>query len=174
MLEGQGFFQILGHGMGSVFVLLLMSVASIYIIVDRIIRLHKIGKINPGTGASALLDELRAVGEKASVSELERKLDEILDQLEKPFVYLATIGSTAPFIGLFGTVIGITKAFAQIAESGAAGFSVVSGAISEALVATAAGLAVAIPAMVAFNLLTNSVDLLRAKAERSINSKRND
>ena len=67
--------------------------------------------------------------------------------------------------------LGITKAFAKIAESGAAGFSVVSGAISEALVATAAGLAVAIPAMAAYNLLTNSIDRIRAKAERSINNK---
>lgn len=171
MLEGQGFIQILGHGMGSVFVLLLMSLASVYIIVERMIRLHRISKINPGTGSPVLFDELRAGDQKASASQLERKLDEILDQIEKPFVYLATIGSTAPFIGLFGTVIGITKAFAQIAESGAAGFSVVSGAISEALVATAAGLAVAIPAMAAYNLLTNSIDRLRAKAERSIHDK---
>lgn len=168
MLEGQSFFQILGHGMGAVFLLLLMSLASVYIIVDRVIRLRKVGKINPGTGDPVLCDQLQSGAKKGDKSALERQLDTILEEIEKPFVYLATIGSTAPFIGLFGTVIGITKAFAKISESGTAGFSVVSGAIAEALVATAAGLAVAIPAMVAYNLLTNQIDSLRSRAERFI------
>jgi biopolymer transport protein ExbB/TolQ len=68
---------------------------------------------------------------------------------------LATIGSNAPFIGLFGTVLGIIKAFQELsAGSGAAGAGVMSG-IAEALVATAVGLFVAIPALIAFNVFTS-------------------
>lgn len=71
---------------------------------------------------------------------------------------LATIGSIAPFIGLLGTVIGVMKAFKNLGGSGAAGANVVAVGISEALICTAAGLAVAIPAIVAFNWFTNRLN----------------
>ena len=64
---------------------------------------------------------------------------------------LGTIGSAAPFIGLFGTVVGIMRAFHSMAEAGAGGFAVVAAGISEALVATALGLAVAILAVAIYN-----------------------
>src|SRR5690606_35388603 len=74
---------------------------------------------------------------------------------ERYLAFLGTLGNNAPFIGLFGTVIGIIKAFADLAvgtaEGGSAGSSVVMAGISEALVATAVGIFVAIPAVVAFN-----------------------
>jgi biopolymer transport protein ExbB len=66
---------------------------------------------------------------------------------------IGTIGSLAPFIGLFGTVVGIIKAFHEMATQGSGGFAVVAAGISEALVATAAGLAVAILALAAYNYL---------------------
>ncbi|OGP81346.1 MAG: hypothetical protein A2Y95_10925 [Deltaproteobacteria bacterium RBG_13_65_10] len=66
---------------------------------------------------------------------------------------LGTIGSMAPFIGLFGTVVGIIKSFHQMAVTGSGGFTVVAAGISEALIATAAGLVVAVLAIVAYNYL---------------------
>ena len=71
--------------------------------------------------------------------------------LERGLVVLGTLGNNAPFIGLFGTVIGIIKAFNDLSINPEGGPSVVMGSISEALVATAVGLLVAIPAVIAFN-----------------------
>jgi biopolymer transport protein ExbB/biopolymer transport protein TolQ len=71
---------------------------------------------------------------------------------------LATIGSTAPFVGLFGTVFGIINAFVGMGESANAGISAVAGGIAEALVTTAVGLAVAVPAVWLFNYFTSKVD----------------
>jgi biopolymer transport protein ExbB/TolQ len=69
---------------------------------------------------------------------------------------LGTISSGAPFIGLFGTVVGIINAFRSMAASGQGGLGAVSAGISEALVTTAAGLLVAIPAVMAYNYFTNT------------------
>jgi biopolymer transport protein ExbB len=85
---------------------------------------------------------------------------------DKNLSTLATIGSNAPFIGLFGTVLGIIKAFHDLAlQSNAGGAQGVSSGISEALVATAVGLLVAIPAVVAFNLFQRRVKSATAEAE---------
>jgi biopolymer transport protein ExbB len=70
---------------------------------------------------------------------------------------LGTIGAVAPFIGLFGTVVGIMKAFKDMAAQPGGGFAIVSAGISEALIATAAGIAVAIEAVVLFNFFTSRV-----------------
>lgn len=78
---------------------------------------------------------------------------------------LATIGSNAPFIGLFGTVLGIIKAFHDLANQSGAAPQTVSTGISEALVATAVGLLVAIPAVIAFNLFQRRVKRATAEAE---------
>jgi biopolymer transport protein ExbB len=75
--------------------------------------------------------------------------------LRKALWILGSIGSTAPFIGLFGTVYGIMKAMKQIEVTGDTGFQVVAGGISEALVTTAVGIAVAIEAVVLFNAIQN-------------------
>lgn len=82
---------------------------------------------------------------------LDRELALVQDRATAGMVYLATIGNTAPFVGLFGTVLGIMDAFANIARTGDAGFQAVSGPLSAALVATAAGLGVAIPAVIFYN-----------------------
>lgn len=78
-------------------------------------------------------------------------------QLERNLAFLGTLGSNAPFIGLFGTVLGIIKAFHDLAGNQAGGPAVVMSGISEALVATAVGLLVAIPAVVAFNYFNRRV-----------------
>jgi biopolymer transport protein ExbB len=77
----------------------------------------------------------------------------MLGELRARLWLLGTVGASAPFVGLFGTVVGIVRAFEDIARSGAAGFNVVAGGIAEALVATAAGIVVAVFAVVAFNSL---------------------
>ena len=82
---------------------------------------------------------------------LEVSIDNQLKNVEKNFTYLATIGSTAPFIGLFGTVWGIMNSFQSIAISRNTSLAIVAPGIAEALFATALGLLAAIPAVIAYN-----------------------
>jgi biopolymer transport protein ExbB len=77
--------------------------------------------------------------------------------LEKHLGILGTLGNNAPFIGLFGTVLGIIKAFADLAKNQGGGAAVVMAGIAEALVATAVGLLVALPAVVAFNVFQGRI-----------------
>ncbi len=86
-------------------------------------------------------------------------------KLDHGLVILGTLGSNAPFIGLFGTVIGIIQAFSHLANNPAGGPSVVMAGISEALIATAVGLIVAIPAVISFNLYQRVVKRKVANAE---------
>ncbi len=88
-----------------------------------------------------------------------------LTKLERALGFLATTGSTTPFIGLFGTVWGIMDAFRGIGARGSATLAVVAPGISEALIATAAGLAAAIPAVVAYNYYTNRIKVLNSQME---------
>ena len=87
-------------------------------------------------------------------------------RLERGLPFLATTGSTAPFIGLFGTVIGIIAAFQSIGQAGQASLAVVGPGIAEALVATAVGLLAAIPAMMAYNAFGGRIDCILAILER--------
>jgi biopolymer transport protein ExbB/biopolymer transport protein TolQ len=100
-------------------------------------------------------------------SALRDSMSETLIQLKGGLGFLATIGSTAPFIGLFGTVIGIINAFRSIAATGSGGMSVVSGGIAEALVSTALGIFVAIPAVVAFNHFTGKIESFHVEMNRA-------
>jgi biopolymer transport protein ExbB/TolQ len=100
-------------------------------------------------------------------SALRDSMSETLIQLKKGLGFLATIGSTAPFIGLFGTVVGIINAFRNIAATGSGGMSVVSGGIAEALVSTALGIFVAIPAVVAFNHFTGQLETFHVQMNRA-------
>ena len=78
--------------------------------------------------------------------------------LEKRLTFLGTLGNNAPFIGLFGTVLGIIRAFRDLSQGSMAGHTAVMAGISEALVATAVGLFVAIPAVIAFNYFQKQVE----------------
>jgi biopolymer transport protein ExbB/TolQ len=89
---------------------------------------------------------------------VERVKEREIANLKKGLGGLATISSAAPFIGLFGTVVGIINAFQGMAASGAGGLGSVSAGISEALFTTAVGLSVAIPAVMAFNYFTNTIE----------------
>src|SRR6516164_7441297 len=100
-------------------------------------------------------------------SALRDSISETLIQLKRGLGFLATIGSTAPFVGLFGTVVGIINAFRNIAATGSGGMSVVSGGIAEALVSTALGIFVAIPAVVAFNHFTGKLEGFHVEMNRA-------
>ncbi len=100
---------------------------------------------------------------------LERRLraeaQKALRRLESGLMVLASVGSTAPFVGLFGTVWGIMHALQGISESGSAGLDVVAGPIGEALIATAVGIAAASPAVIAYNYGLRRVNLYGAELE---------
>jgi len=86
---------------------------------------------------------------------LEINIEQQMEKIDKNYTFLATVGSTAPFIGLFGTVWGIMNSFQSIAISRNTSLAIVAPGIAEALFATALGLLAAIPAVVAFNKFTN-------------------
>ena len=100
-------------------------------------------------------------------SALDNAKEEALIEMKRGLGLLATIGSTAPFIGLFGTVVGIINAFRGIAANGSGGMAAVSGGIAEALVATALGIFVAIPAVVAFNQFTGKLDQFQVEMNKA-------
>ena len=85
---------------------------------------------------------------------------EAVTALERRMTWLATIGSTSPFVGLFGTVMGVVEAFHGIATGGAGSIKAVAPGIADALITTAAGLFVAVPAVVAYNQFTARIKVL--------------
>ncbi len=191
---------------GVVFLLLIMSVWSLAVMIDRALyfsaarkqsrefapkvagalkegRLDEAIKVADRSKKSHLaevvtagLQEFRNYGSGGTVTEdqveasqraLERSEAIVHAKLKRGLGGLATIGSTAPFIGLFGTVIGILDAFQAIATTKTSGIGAVAGGISEALVTTAFGLFVAIPAVMAFNYFTNRVEAFDVEMDNS-------
>jgi biopolymer transport protein ExbB/biopolymer transport protein TolQ len=191
---------------GVVFLLLIMSVWSLAVMIDRALyfsaarkqsrefapkvagalkegRLDEAIKVADRSKKSHLaevvtagLQEFRNYGSGGTVTEdqveasqraLERSEAIVHAKLKRGLGGLATIGSTAPFIGLFGTVIGILDAFQSIATQKTSGIGAVAGGISEALVTTAFGLFVAIPAVMAFNYFTNRVEAFDVEMDNS-------
>lgn len=104
---------------------------------------------------------------EASKRALERAEAIVHAELKRGLGGLATIGSTAPFVGLFGTVLGILNAFRSISTTHTSTMSSVAGGISEALVTTAIGLFVAIPAVMMFNYFTNKVEAFDVEMDNS-------
>jgi biopolymer transport protein ExbB/TolQ len=101
---------------------------------------------------------LRGHHEKEISNAMEREITIETTKLERYTGIVGTIGNTAVYIGLLGTVLGIIRAFHDIASAGAGGMSIVIGGVAEALVCTATGLFVAIPAVIAFNYFTRKVE----------------
>lgn len=189
-------------GKGVFLILAAMSVYSLGLVVERLIRygkahsqsvryvasLHQAlqqGRLEDAAGAAKSLPkspvaQVVAAGLKEYVAgvrgldqgragvdlveALDRSLERVRDRqvsgLKRGLSGLATIGSTAPFVGLFGTVVGIVKAFTSMSATGSGGLAAVSADIAEALVATGLGLFVAIPAVALFNFLNNRVEVL--------------
>jgi biopolymer transport protein ExbB/TolQ len=115
---------------------------------------EKAVKSNPGAAARVLSEP----------KNLDAALSDEKRHLEGRLLWLGTLGNNAPFVGLFGTVLGVIKAFHDLAESGA-GPEVVMSGLSEALVATAVGLLVAIPSVLAFNFLQKKLRDLLSETE---------
>ncbi len=104
---------------------------------------------------------------EASKRALERAAAIVHAELKRGISSLATIGSTAPFVGLFGTVLGIINAFQGISAQKSTGLAAVAGGIAEALVATAVGLFVAVPAVWMFNYFTNKIEAFDVEMDNS-------
>jgi len=110
---------------------------------------------------SAMVELIKTKSKSSSVQTarvsrvLEISVDKEINLIEKHFTFLATVGSTAPFIGLFGTVWGIMNSFQSIAISRNTSLAIVAPGIAEALFATALGLLAAVPAVVAYNKFTS-------------------
>ena len=107
--------------------------------------------VHSGQRFSRRLESCKGAMQRTTASEITR--------LERYLGSLATLGNVSPFVGLFGTVLGIIRAFEAIAKTGSGGLATVSAGIAEALVATAAGLFVAIPAVIAYNYFLGRVKL---------------
>jgi biopolymer transport protein ExbB/biopolymer transport protein TolQ len=132
-------------------------------------RSHLAKTVAPGIMEFLNEDERLAAHSRveAVTRALERSNALTSAELKRGLGGLATIGSTAPFIGLFGTVVGIMSAFQGIATSGSSGIAAVSAGIAEALIATAVGLFVAIPAVMAFNYFTGMLERLQVEMSNS-------
>lgn len=131
-------------------------------------------KLVKDTPAAHLMGELVATRGRTT-TDLEKIADSIIDwettKLQRRLTVLGTLGSITPFIGLFGTVIGVMHAFKDLAANSAAGAgaSVVAAGIAEALVNTAAGLFVAIPAVIAYNYLLSKTNYFAKELENVAN-----
>lgn len=180
-------FGLLREGGAAMWPLLLCSICALAVVIDRALYLYhsrchrdammdEVGRAyQTGGGDEAMAvaqgyrgpvarlvrHALLTVG-SATPAELQASVERMknLQQslLERRLYVLGTVGAVAPFIGLFGTVIGIQRAFAQIAATKQAGIDVVGAGVSEALVATAAGLGIAIAAVIAYNVINNFID----------------
>ena len=119
-----------------------------------------------GTEAWVLRHALRYAENGSDV--VEKQMDVAMvsrkARMERGIVFLGTVGANAPFVGLFGTVLGVIKAFRDMSLQSEAGAAAVMAGISEALVATAVGLMVAIPAVVAYNYLSRQVKSVLSNA----------
>jgi biopolymer transport protein ExbB len=182
------FFQLIRQGAISTYPLLVCSVIMLGVVIERlwalrgavsstasltreVVPLLARGDLS-GAGeairrhrpcpARRVFHDVLAAAPVSAIPELERVADERqFEEIEGAGAYLwilGTIGSSAPFIGLFGTVMGIIRAFHSMAIAGTGGFGVVAAGISEALIATALGLAIGIVALVFYNYLQNRVE----------------
>ncbi|MCM8797009.1 MAG: MotA/TolQ/ExbB proton channel family protein [Candidatus Omnitrophica bacterium] len=187
MFKGKSLWQIFQTGGITLYILLFCSVISIAIISQRIWyywrrskikRVDFMGQIRHALGKGDIQEALRicrktdtpfsavvSAGltlpgntETAISHSMERQIAIETAKLERYTSIVGTIGSTAVYIGLFGTVLGIIRAFQDISASGSGGMNVVISGIAEALVCTAAGLLVAVPAVIAYNYFMRRID----------------
>jgi biopolymer transport protein ExbB/TolQ len=187
MFAGKTIWEILQTGGFTMYILLFCSFLSVTILLERIIYYRKRSKTKRaefmtrikralksrdiGRAIEICKDtrapfsnvvcsglELYGHSEKEISNAMEREITVETTKLERYISIVGTIGNTAVYIGLFGTVLGIIRAFHDIAAAGAGGMSIVIGGVAEALVCTATGLFVAIPAVIAFNYFTKKVE----------------
>jgi biopolymer transport protein TolQ len=124
------------------------------------------GQPNSSKETLAADSQRKLSGEVASIDRtLKRVAGAEITKLERTLTFLATTGNATPFIGLFGTVWGIMDAFRQIGFRGSTSLAVVAPGISEALIATAAGLFAAIPAVIAYNYYVNKMRVVTSQMD---------
>ncbi|HDT14941.1 MAG TPA: MotA/TolQ/ExbB proton channel family protein [Firmicutes bacterium] len=180
------FWEMFVKGGATVFLLLGISILSWWIIIDRSIRVYKtrmnasvfmdqlrkmfakkdyegiktLATMTPGPLGAVMLEGIKWSGKGREVMEnaMQRALNFEVLRMQKYLGVLGSIGSISPFIGLFGTVLGIIRAFHDLSLSAGGGATIVADGIAEALVATAMGLFVAVPAVVAYNYFIRSID----------------
>jgi biopolymer transport protein TolQ len=140
-------------------------VAQVFLEAFRDLRSIRKSRGDTAVGEDTALRDIVRSGSQGLQRTLQSRSTEESMRLESYLMFLATVASAAPFIGLFGTVWGIMNAFADIGKAGSASLTVVAGPISEALIATAFGLAAAIPAVVAYNFLLGKVRRLQTEME---------
>ncbi|RYG73965.1 hypothetical protein EON80_02800 [bacterium] len=178
---------------GARWILILFSIVSVGVMVESALNLRRTGKLEDsefqslktllarGELSAAQLNmaassapsilalqeglELRSVNPAAVPEAINQGIEVQCAALQGHLPVLATVASTAPYIGLFGTVLGILSAFAEIARTGQTGAAVVAAPIAEALTATALGLGVAIPAVMAYNYFSGRVESLGLRVE---------
>ncbi|HBU69553.1 MAG TPA: hypothetical protein DEE98_04120 [Elusimicrobia bacterium] len=187
MFEGKSLFEIFHMGGFTMYILLFCSVLSLAVIIGRLFtyssksRIDKIKFLasvradvekggydkalkNCGSADTPVTAVVRAGlkkrehEEKEISSAMDREIMVETVKLEKYTSIVGTIGNIAVYIGLFGTVLGIVRSFHNISTVGSGGISVVIGGVAEALICTATGLIVAIPAVVAYNYFMRRVD----------------
>lgn len=195
MFEDLSFIGLIQKGGITIIVLALLSIASIAIMLERAWAFRKFNAALKAS-ADSICGVLKGNGMDAAIklcqsqptplsniflsgcAKSAKGKDEVLramelagraevSRLEARLGALGTIGSTAPFIGLFGTVLGIIRAFSDMAVASGASASAVADGIAEALVATAAGLFVAVPAVMAYNYFVRSVGRSALELERA-------
>lgn len=165
------------------YILVILSIVVIAITLEKLFFLSKIGRNldklreavrtdNPDMFQSLRYDplcelykrllEIRKLGKPItdSLRILDRAIRRLENRTSLGIGWLATIGNTAPFVGLFGTVIGIIRAFRALSNADPAAYGNVSAGIAEALVATASGLVVAVPSVMLFNYLLRCINSL--------------
>jgi biopolymer transport protein ExbB/biopolymer transport protein TolQ len=125
--------------------------------------------INSGLTAYRVSSSSKDVAVESVARALERQAQREVQSLKRGLGVLATVGSTAPFVGLLGTTMGIVNAFNLMAEAGSGGLGTISSGIAEALITTAFGLLVAIPAVMAYNFLQGWVDARSVDISESSN-----
>ena len=187
MFAGKTLLEVLAMGGATMYVLLLCSVLSLGVIIDRLIVYGRRSRVKLAGFMERIRDELkrkdvdRALSlcrdtdapfakvvqaglEKAGRAEkivggvMERQIAVEVAGLERLTSIVATIGNVAVYIGLFGTVLGIIRAFHDISVAGTGGMDVAIGGVAEALITTATGLAVAVPSVVLYNYFSRRVE----------------
>ena len=190
------FWQLFRAGGFTMYILLLLSTISIAIIIERCLyyrsrsRVKRLefmngiakelekGNVKKALDlcgqtdtpfSSVVLSGLTLYGHNEVVisNTMEREVTIETVNLERYTSIVGTIGSTAVYIGLFGTVLGIIRAFHDISQSGSGGINIVINGISEALICTATGLCVAVPAVIAYNYFVKKVDAFITDMELS-------
>jgi len=132
------------------------------------LELKKLSQSGMPLGAKSATSEASSLGTRFTGTDnlkrsLRRAINTEMTRLTQMVPFLATTGNTTPFIGLFGTVWGIMNSFRSIGLKGSANLAVVAPGISEALIATAAGLVVAIPAVIAFNHFNQKIRVIETE-----------